>query len=390
MNLIEQFSQKIKLPLPSKKDEAWKYTNPRPFLEAAWGSVAENQFKVDLSKVPFAKMYSQALLVFVDGKFRDDLSNVKSGLKVSKLPVDSSKASEFFEQMNSEILSEGMEVELEAKEATAPFVFLFVATKAGNEFAANYRMNIKVPANAKASIVEAHFSEVDATSQIISKVAIDKNASLTYVKVQTEGSAQSLSTNCFRLERDSRLESTQITLGGKLIRNNLFVEFNAQGAEAIVDGLYLACGDEHIDNRTMIDHVVGNTTSTQLYKGVLDDESRAVFTGGVKIRKDAQHANSSQLNNNLMLSQKAEIDTKPELEIEADDVKAAHGATIGQINPDHIFYLQSRALSKKQAVEILASGFALDIVDRISDHEIRNEVAQLVKHKFSKFKVSEL
>lgn len=390
MNVVEQLAQKFKLPLPSKKDEAWKYTNPRPFLEAAWARALANPTAVDLSKIPFSKLFSQATLVFVDGQYRKDLSRENAGIKISATKTSSSKqnSSEFFEKMNLEMLEETFEVHLDSLGAPAPFVFLFVSTKSGKEFAANYRLNIYVPKDSKASIVESHFSEVEATSQVVTKVALESNSALTYVKVQNEGSSQSLNTTCFRLARDSRLESTQVTLGGKLTRNNLFIEFNAQGAEAIANGLYLACGTEHIDNRTLIDHAFGNTTSTQLYKGVLDDESHGVFTGGVHIRKDAQQANSSQLNNNLMLSQKAEIDTKPELEIEADDVKAAHGATIGQLNPDHLFYLQSRALSKKQAIEILASGFALDIVDRISDESIRNELSLLVKHKFSKFKVT--
>jgi Fe-S cluster assembly protein SufD len=293
--------------------------------------------------------------------------------------------------LNSELLNEGIGLELKG-EAAAPIVLIYVSTKAGDQFAANYRLQITCTPNSKATVVEVHHSPAltITASQIVSQVDVGQNASVTYVKVQNGAEAQHLGHTKFILARDSRLESTQVSLGGTLVRQNLQVKFSDRGAEAIVNGLYLASGSEHIDNQTLIDHVVGNTTSAQLYKGILDGEARGVFTGGVRIRKDAQLANSSQLNNNLMLSQKAEIDTKPELEIEADDVKAAHGATIGQINPDHIFYLQSRALSKKQAVAMLAFGFAQDIVDRISDESVRGELSLLVKHKFSQFKVESI
>ncbi len=383
---------------PSKRDEAWKYTSPKNFLEAAWdvssSVVTSIESVVDLAKVPFAKVPSQATLVFVDGVLRSDLSTgTWSGSTLDKAPADFlskfGAKPEFFERMNLALLNQGTYLELEPKGLALPIVLIYLSTKPSAELAANYRLVISVPTNAKASVIEVHAAAegVAFASQIVTQVQLDANSSLTYVKVQTSSNAHHLSSTQFRLARDARLESTQVAFGGALTRHNLDVMFVEEGGEAVVNGLYLGCGDEHIDNRTLIDHAVGNTTSSQLYKGVLDDNARGVFTGGVKIRKDAQKANSSQLNNNLMLSQKAEIDTKPELEIDADDVKAAHGATIGQINPDHVFYLQSRALSRKQAVEMLAFGFAQDIVDRISDETARVELSRLVKHKFSSFKV---
>lgn len=390
----QAFDELTRLQVPSKKDEAWKYTNPRGFLDAAWNIADPAQLPVDLTAIPFAQMESEALLVFVDGRLRKDLSkgNLKSSSLVKKnLPETALSAADFFERMNLALLNEGTVIELDAKEYERPIVLLYVGTRSSNDFAANYRVQLKVPTNARASILEAHVSihSAGSTSQIVTQVEVCQNAFLNYVKVQSSSRLKHLNSSAFKLSRSSRLETTQITIGGELVRNNLTVTFAEEGAEAVVNGLYLGCGTEHIDNRTLIDHAVGNTISSQLYKGVLDDSARAVFAGGVRIRKNAQKANSSQLNNNLMLSQKAEIDTKPELEIEADDVKAAHGAAIGQINPDHVFYLQSRALSKQQAVEMLAFGFAQDIVDRVPDKNIREVLSTLVKHKFSDFKVSE-
>lgn len=389
------FDELTLLQAPSKRDEAWRYTSPKSFLEASWdvnSSVFSSESVVDLEKVPFAKVPSQATLVFVDGVLRSDLSTGSwSGSTLDKLPVGLfpkfDGESEYFERLNLALLNQGTYLELDDKDSALPIILVYLATK--SDLAANYRLVLRIPKNAKASVIEvtAAADGVRATSQIVSQAILEANSSLTYVKVQTSSDAHHLSSTQFRLARDARLESTQVAFGGALTRHNLGVVFVEEGGAALVNGLYLGCGSEHIDNRTLIDHAVGNTTSSQLYKGVLDDNARGVFTGGVKIRKDAQKANSSQLNNNLMLSQKAEIDTKPELEIDADDVKAAHGATIGQINPDHVFYLQSRALSRKQAVEMLAFGFAQDIVDRISDETARVELSKLVKHKFSSFKV---
>lgn len=392
------FDELSRLQPPSKKDEAWKYTSPKGFLEANWdvnsSVVTSIDSVVDLAKVPFANLASQATLLFVDGVLRSDLSKGSwSGSTLDKAPADLfskfTSSPEFFESMNLALLNQGTYLELEAKNIALPIVLIYLSTKPSSSLAVNYRLAVRVPTNAKASIVEVHaaLEGLCSASQIVTHVQLDSNSSLSYVKVQTSDQAQHLSTTHFRLSRDARLESTQIAFGGALTRQNLSVTFEEEGGEAVVNGLYLGAGNEHIDNRTLIDHTVGNTTSSQLYKGVLDGAARGVFTGGVRIRKDAQKANSSQLNNNLMLSQKAEVDTKPELEIDADDVKAAHGATIGQINPDHVFYLQSRALSRKQAVEMLAFGFAQDIVDRISGESVREELKSLVKHKFSSFKV---
>ncbi len=392
------FDELTLLKAPSKKDEAWKYTSPKAFLEAAWdvnsSVVTSIESVVDLAKVPFAKLPSQATLLFVDGVLRSDLSTGSwSGSTLDKAPAGMFEKfetkPEFFERMNLALLNQGTYLEIDTRSAVLPLILIYLTTKPSTELAANYRLAIQVPTHAEASIIEVHaaLEGVATTSQIVTQVELGANSSLKYVKVQTSSEAQHLSSTQFRVSRDARLESTQVAFGGVLTRQNLEVTFVEEGGEAIVNGLYLGCGNEHIDNHTLIDHAVGNTTSSQLYKGVLDDNARGVFTGGVRIRKDAQKANSSQLNNNLMLSQKAEIDTKPELEIDADDVKAAHGATIGQINPDHVFYLQSRALSRKQAVEMLAFGFAQDIVDRISDQTARAELSKLVKHKFSNFKV---
>ena len=171
--------------------------------------------------------------------------------------------------------------------------------------------------------------------------------------------------------RDSFCETYQFSLSGRISREDLEIRLNESGAEVVLDGLYMTDGVRHVDHSTSVEHAAPHTTSSQLYKGILNDESRAVFNGRVRIHRDAQQVNASQLNNNLLLNKRAEVDTKPELEIDADDVKASHGATIGQIDPEHVFYLRARAIPEKEALQMIANGFAQDVAFRIRNTEIR-------------------
>ncbi|HEY1080271.1 MAG TPA: SufD family Fe-S cluster assembly protein, partial [Bdellovibrio sp.] len=156
------------------------------------------------------------------------------------------------------------------------------------------------------------------------------------------------------------------------------------GSDSQILGVYAVQGSQHVDNTTLIDHAVGECNTTQLYKGILDGESRAVFCGKVLIRKDAQKANSAQLNNNLILNTKAEADSKPSLEIYADDVKAAHGSTVGQLNKEELFYLQSRAIPKAKAVPMLSYGFLSEVIYKLSDEKTQKWLSRHLDEVFNK------
>lgn len=226
---------------------------------------------------------------------------------------------------------------------------------------------------------------VEYFSNSVTDLRLDAAAKLRYSRLQNEGD-QGIHMSATRVHqgRDSRLENLQFDVGGKLARHDLHVGLEGEGAEAILDGLYLVNGSQHVDNYTLIDHAVAHTTSAQLYKGILDGEARAVFNGHVRIQRYAQKSNASQANNNLMLSRKAEVDTKPELEIDADDVKAAHGATVGQIDPEHVFYLESRAIPRCEAIRMLAEGFARDVISR-SDKSIQGRLSEALTARFKSF-----
>ncbi|MBI5415840.1 MAG: SufD family Fe-S cluster assembly protein, partial [Candidatus Omnitrophica bacterium] len=165
---------------------------------------------------------------------------------------------------------------------------------------------------------------------------------------------------------------------GAIARNNLDVVLEGEGAGAVLNGLYSVYREQLVDNHTSVDHRVPNATSNQLYKGVLNDAARAVFNGKIFVRPAAQKTNSYQLNKNLLLGKDCRVDTKPQLEIFADDVKCTHGATIGQLDEDELFYLQARGISRKEAVRILTQGFVDDLIGKISSESIRRKISRLL------------
>jgi Fe-S cluster assembly protein SufD len=178
--------------------------------------------------------------------------------------------------------------------------------------------------------------------------------------------------------------TNNISLGSKLARNDIHTQLLGEDAHVTMDGLYLVKGDQHVDNHTRIDHAVPNTTSDEVYKGVLDGNSHAVFNGKVVVHKDAQKTDSSQSNKNLLLSRSCEIDSKPELEIYADDVKCAHGSTVGQIDEQQLFFLRARGLDEVEARSLLTYAFAVDVLQRIKDEPIRQALSNVIEKRLPK------
>jgi Fe-S cluster assembly protein SufD len=216
-------------------------------------------------------------------------------------------------------------------------------------------------------------------------VRVEAGARVCYSRVQTESEVSShFSSLSATVARDGVFSSFDASLGGRLSRHELSVRLTGEGAEAAVNGLYLTGGSQHHDHRTSIEHVVGHTTSSQLYKGILAGEARAVFNGRIHITRRAQKSSAAQLCQTLSLSKKAEIDAKPELVIEADDVKASHGATVGQLDPEQLFYFQTRAIGAAAAARALARGFAQDVAFRVPDVPSQDLVARDLDDKLER------
>jgi Fe-S cluster assembly protein SufD len=211
----------------------------------------------------------------------------------------------------------------------------------------------------------------------VSEVVVGEGAVIEYHRIQQESeTAFHFGRLEFHQERSSSVATHSIAIGGALVREEVKSVLDGEGAEATLDGLYVVTGRQHVDNQTTLDHAKPHCSSREVYRGVLDGESSAVFNGKIIVRKDAQKTDSKQSNKNLLLSEKAIIDTKPGLEIYADDVKCTHGATIGQIDPEAVFYLRSRAIGLQEARDLLTYAFANDVLERIKYQPLRERLRE--------------
>jgi Fe-S cluster assembly protein SufD len=256
---------------------------------------------------------------------------------------------------------------------------LFIATR---KQAASYpRCLVLAESGSAVTIVEDYVATQEGAyfTSAVTEVALADNAEVHHVRVQRDGAEAFHISNCaVSLARSSRYHSVSIALGARISRHNLGVRLAAEGAECAVDGLALIGGQQLADTHTLIDHAMPQCTSRQLHKCIVDDAARAVFNGNIMVRAGAQRTDSSQSSRNLLLSGKARVDTKPQLEIFADDVKCAHGATVGQLDVDEVFYLKSRGLSDTAARNLLTYAFGAEVIERIPVASLRNRLEQTV------------
>jgi len=216
----------------------------------------------------------------------------------------------------------------------------------------------------------------------VSEIFMDEGSSMDHYKLQNKDDRSAMITNTsFHLEANSNLTTNTIVLNGGLIRNNLNIKLNGKGSHADLNGLYLVSGTQHVDNNTFVEHASPDTTSNELYKGVVDQNARAIFSGKILVRRHSQRTQAIQTNRNLLLTDEAIVNSKPHLEIYADDVKCGHGATVGQLDPDELFYLRARGISEENARMLLMYAFADEIVTKISVPALRERICSLVSKR---------
>jgi Fe-S cluster assembly protein SufD len=216
-------------------------------------------------------------------------------------------------------------------------------------------------------------------NNVVTEVVVGESANLDHYKLQRESrTAFHIASLQFQLERSAALSTLSISLGGGLVRNDINAVLDGEGCDLALNGLYVVGGEQHVDHHTVIDHAKPHGTSRELYKGILSDRSRGVFNGRIIVRPDAQKTDAKQTNRNLLLSDEALVNTNPQLEINADDVKCAHGATIGQLDADVLFYLRSRGIDVDTARHLLTYGFMSDISERIKVDAIRSELERVL------------
>jgi Fe-S cluster assembly protein SufD len=248
------------------------------------------------------------------------------------------------------------------------------------------RALIRVERGCEVTLIETYESAEEGASftNSVVEISLDNNARLTHYRVQKQGSESfHIGTSGVVLAQDSYYDSTNINLGAALSRHDVNVKFTAEGGECFVDGLYMIGGKQHHDTHSIIDHTVPNCISHQTYKGVLADESHAVFNGKVFVREGAHGTDAQQSNKNLLLSNDARVDTKPQLEIFNDDVKCSHGATVGQLEEEELFYLLTRGIDPDLARNLLTYGFAEQVINKIGIESIKAELDEAVLNRLN-------
>lgn len=391
---------------PNTRQEEWRFTNVAPLLELPLHPAAQNGQHVSASDIePFRLDADGARLVFVDGWFRADLSSLPKapGLEADSLrnrlngdgaPLQkhlgrhASCLGNFFTALNTAFFQDGAFVSVAAGATVEqPIQLLFIAASDKPGAAAQVRNLILAERGAAVKIVETYASLTGTAhmTNAVTELVLGSEARVEHCRVQNENQqAFHIATVQAVQEKDSRWLSHSVASGGRFARNQIQALLNASGAEAVLNGLYLGRDEQLVDHHTVVDHAKPHCESHEFYHGILSDRSHGVFNGKIFVRKDAQKTNAKQTNRNLVLSENAVIDTKPQLEIFADDVKCTHGATVGQLNDEALFYLRSRGIGSDDARRMLIRAFANDVVNRITIEPVRKRLDKLLEERFDR------
>ncbi|HEX6126140.1 MAG TPA: Fe-S cluster assembly protein SufD [Pyrinomonadaceae bacterium] len=334
---------------PAVKSEDWKYTNVAPIAAGEW-KVNDRKGKVPAD-----------IDIELLGKFKPD----RNGFAALNLAFGDFATLRISKDT---VVEKPIEFAFSGEDGTAKFPHLLVIAEAGSE----------------ATIVETYASPAKSFTNAAIQIVVEDNANLTHYRVQKESpEAFHYGVTEVSVGRGATYNATSINLGGALSRHDIELKFADEGGEAFIDGLYMLNGSQHADTHSIIDHQVPNCTSHQTYKGVLNDKSRAVFNGKVLVRENAHGTDAQQSNKNLLLSNDARVDTKPQLEIFNDDVKCSHGATVGQLEEEELFYLLTRGLPENLARNLLTYGFAEEIINKIGIPAIKADLDSSVLNRLN-------
>jgi len=370
--------------LPTTRTEDWRFTNISPITATPFTLANNVHARVKLDS-------DHPTVLFVNGRFAKQApesigasaeigSLARATTKLSQLARIASDRDSPFTCLNTSFLNDGAYVVVpDGNVIATPIEIRFHSLVEGNAPAIHPRTLVVVGKNACVTIVERYSGNAAYFTNAVTEIAVGEGAVVDHVKIQDESTtAYHIAHTAVVMGARSNFTTHYVSLGGALVRNEVRVRFDGEHAEATVNGLYLASGTQHIDNFTLIDHAQPNCASHELYKGILDGKSHGVFNGKIFVRKDAQKTDAKQTNKVLLLSDDATINTKPQLEIFADDVKCTHGATVGQLDPLQLFYLQSRGIPLDQARRLLTFAFANDIVGRLKIEALRDELEQRI------------
>jgi Fe-S cluster assembly protein SufD len=390
------------LGFPTVHDEEWRFTNLAPLVKVPF-QLVDGDLDGARSLRPDQLTFDTGechCLTFVNGQFAPTLSTpgtLPAGIRVTSLgsaltehpdrlePFLAHYAdyrSQSFPALNTAFFRDGAFVRLERGTVVAkPIHLRFLSVTPGEPTVSHPRTLILAGVNSQATIIESYGGpEGDVYfTNAVTEIVLEENAVLDHYKLQRESTeAFHVATMQIQQGRGTNFTTQAVMLGGGLVRNDVNAVLGAEGCECTLNGLYLASGRQHTDTHTRIDHANPRCASHELYKGILDGRAHGVFNGKIYVHQDAQKTDAKQTNKTLLLSEDAVIDTKPQLEIYADDVKCTHGATIGQLADEAIFYLRSRGIGRQEARSLLTFAFANDVISRIKIQPIRSQLEKML------------
>lgn len=385
-NALAQFKE---LGLPGVRDEEWRYTNLRKLKGNEYALTSPQSLSSALPETNHPR------LVFVDGFYDAEHSTAQAVNNVSTLAQILAGSSDQlaerystslpnkahgFTALNTAYAQDGYVIQL-ANNQMLDDVLEVVFVSQSSDAVSHTRNLIIAGANTKCTVIERHIGAHDQVylANNVTEIFAGENAHIDHYKIQQESDQAFHVGGVFIQQgRSSNVKNHNIALSGLIVRNDVNTELLGEGAHMEMNGLVLGTGRQHIDNHTEVNHAVPHCTSDEYYKTVLDDNARSVFKGRIIVAQDAQLTVADQQNNNLLLSKNAEADTKPQLEIYADDVKCSHGATVGQLDETSLFYLKSRGINEAQARGLLTFAFANEVVDRIEVESIKTELTKII------------
>ena len=397
------------LGFPTPKNEDWHFTSVTPIAEGSFRAVAPARSvrleAADVEAFTFGRP-DWIRLVFVNGRFDAALSSSAprpQGVTVTDLATawreqphllerHVGKVADFqrtaFTALNTAFMHDGALIQFAPDvQFETPVHLVFVSTPDAAGSASHVRTLIVAGHHAKATVIESYVSLGGAKgyfTNAVTEAVLGDGATLAHVKLQSESErAFHVGTLQAHQGRDSHLVSFSYAAGGELARTNIYTLLGGEGSGATLHGLYLLDGEQHVDQQTRIEHAGPNTFSREVYKGILDGASHGVFNGQVFVRPEAQKTDGKQENNNLLLSARARVDTKPQLEIFADDVKCTHGATVGRLDELALFYMKSRGIGAEQARKLLTYAFAAGVIEAVGVPEVRAELEALTLRRFT-------
>lgn len=392
-----------RLGFPTIKHEEWKYSNLSTMLKEAFDFSADSTLTVDELELLRIPNLEGNVLYFVNGNYQPDLSRIvspESQVQIKPLAEVIQTESETvgthfaryadyqdnaFTALNTAFAGDGVFIRVPDGQTVAePIILRFITDARQKNVASQPRNLIVVGRNAEVKLAESYRTLGDNAALVntVTEISMARDARVEYYKVQDETQrAYHIGTTQVNQSDNSHFHGTTVTVNGGFVRNDLNITLDGQYCEAFLNGLYLPNGREHVDNHTLVDHAQPNSYSNELYKGILNDNGTGVFNGKIYVRPDAQKTNAFQSCKNVVLSPGASMNTKPQLEIYADDVKCSHGTTTGKLNEEALFYLQSRGIPKEQARNLLMYAFAEEVISKIQIAPIREYLSAAVAAK---------